>query len=79
MSCLFYLQRYKKDGLNVFSIDNRLNIRLESYKYIITFYENKNVKIEKLYKENLTEEESEIIANEWGKMVLDGIKKNLKK
>ncbi|MBK8369798.1 MAG: Fic family protein [Saprospiraceae bacterium] len=75
LSCLFYLQRYKKDGLNVFSIDNRLNIRLESYKYIITFYENKNVKIEKLYKENLTEEESEIIANEWGKMVLDGIKK----
>lgn len=70
------LLRYKKDGLNVFDLNLHILIRLRSYNYFVRF-ENKPDFIEKLFTQPLSEFEIQTIVNEWGKQVVDQIKKNL--
>jgi Fic family protein len=70
---------YKKNGLNVFNIEILLEIHLKSYYYSISFQGSEDYIIKKMYNEVLTEDDNELIKNEWGKMILENIKKNLKK
>lgn len=69
--------RYKKNGLAIFDVNSVIKIKLNSYQYVITIAGNKDLMINKTYNEKLTDQEIEIIVNEWGKQVVDQIKKNL--
>jgi Fic family protein len=70
------LLRYKKNNLNVFNLNLHLLIRLRSYNYFVRF-ENKPDFIKKLFTQQLSEQEIDTIVNEWGKIVVEEIKKNL--
>lgn len=70
------LVRYKKNGLNVFDLNLQILIRLRSYNYFVRF-ENKPDFLEKLFTQPLSEFEMQTIVNEWGKLVVEEIKKKL--
>lgn len=72
------LVRYKKNGLNVFDLNLQILIRLRSYNYFVRF-ENKPDFLEKLFTQPLSEFEMQTIVNEWGKLVVEEIKKKLNK
>ncbi len=71
------LIKYKKNGLNTFDINLFIQIKLNTFQYVITIDGNKDLIINKLYNEKLTDQETETIVNECGKQVVDQIKKNL--
>ena len=73
------LLRYKKNGLRIFSLNIVINIQLQSYQYEIRIVGNKELRLLKLYSEKLSEFEIETIVNEWGKLVVEEIKKKLNK
>jgi Fic family protein len=69
--------RYKKNGLAIFDVNSVVKIKLNTYQYMITIAGNKDLMISKIYIEKLTDLEIENIVNEWGKLVVEEIKKNL--
>ncbi|MBK8671348.1 MAG: hypothetical protein IPN89_18660 [Saprospiraceae bacterium] len=69
--------RYKKNGLATFDLNSMIKIKLNTFQYVITIAGNKDLKISKTYIEKLTDQEIETIVNEWGKQVVDEIKKKL--
>lgn len=73
------LLRYKKNGLRIFSLNIVINIQLQSYQYEIRIVGNKELRLLKLYSEKLSEFEMQTIVNEWGKLVVEEIKKKLNK
>ena len=73
------LLRYKKNDLRIFSLNIVINIQLQSYQYEIRIVGNKELRLLKLYSEKLSEFEIETIVNEWGKLVVEEIKKKLNK
>ena len=78
LSLKISLLRYKKNKLDIFDINNHIQIKINTYQYEITFAGNKELKLNKLYSEKLSDQEIETIVNEWGKQVVDEIKKNIK-
>jgi Fic family protein len=73
------LLNYKKNGLDIFSIQNVLYIDFTSRQYKIFMNEDPKIHYEKLISETLTEDEIQEIINEYCRRVVNEIKKKVSK
>ncbi|MBL0099394.1 MAG: Fic family protein [Saprospiraceae bacterium] len=71
------LLRFKKNGVTIFDITIGINIQFQNYQYEIRIDANKDFKLTKLFNEKLSHQEIESLVNEWGKLVVEEIKKKL--
>ncbi len=65
------LKGFKHAGTDVFSLENRVDIYLDEYKYTCSFSQNSNYKITKLYHQTLSNNELNEMANELCKTFLE--------
>lgn len=75
MALRFYMNGFKRNGINAFNVDYSLEIIFHQYKYDVR---NNNKTIhEKLYSQPLTEDEVQQIIQDAQKMVLEAIKQRV--
>ncbi len=76
LELIFWLNGFKKAGMNVFDVDVRVDFAFEEYFYTISF-EDKNHTIKKLYHQLPTTSEIEIFAKMIGNAIYDEIELKL--